>query len=232
METTVKAASLVLDWNLWPRFESKKLDSANLRKIKEAIIAGVELPAVIVDKKSKRVVDGFHRTTATLAIKGDLADISAVMKDYKNDLDMFIDAIRYNNVHGLPLCPRDQIHCIIMLRENFGKKIPWEEIGPILGIKDERAKNFYEQRSASDPEGNTVPLTGGSLMLSGRKLTKKEENYRTSSSGILPIVYARMLLKAVDAGLFPETDTDEEIALLLVDKIQLVLSKIEKKKAS
>jgi len=58
----VKAIELIFDWNLWPRYEAEDLDSTNLRRMKSAILAGITLPPIIVNKKDNRIVDGFHRT--------------------------------------------------------------------------------------------------------------------------------------------------------------------------
>ncbi len=226
----VKALSLVVDWSLWPRHEANSVDSANIRKIKEAYFAGCILPPIVIDAKSRRIVDGVHRHKAVLSVFGDEAEINVIEKDYKNDMEIFIDSIKLNNIHGLPLSPRDQIHCIIMLRERLGKKIPWSDIAPILGMTDERAQKFYEERSATSPEGETVPLPGGALMLAGKTLTKNQEKYRDSSSGILPIVYARMLIRALDAGIFPDNEDEKEICLVMIDKIQAIIGRNEKKR--
>ena len=86
----MKAAELVLDFDLYPR---NSLDPHNVKNIIEAISSGIELPPVIADRKSKRVIDGFHRVRGNLRLFGDDAEISVIEKDYRNEAAMFLDAM-------------------------------------------------------------------------------------------------------------------------------------------
>ena len=61
--TKVLAASLVLDFNFYPRH---KVDDYHVSEIRASMQAGVIMPPVRADKASKRVVDGLHRVTAAL----------------------------------------------------------------------------------------------------------------------------------------------------------------------
>jgi len=68
--------------------------------------------------------------------------------------------IRSNSRHGLSdadkitlaLSPRDPVHCILKLREKFPfpKKIPWEQVSEVMGITDEKAREFYEERAKAN----------------------------------------------------------------------------------
>lgn len=58
---SLNTAELILDYGLYPRHS---IDSQHVSYMVESIRAGVALPPVVIDKKSKRVVDGFHRVTA------------------------------------------------------------------------------------------------------------------------------------------------------------------------
>src|SRR5436190_4972945 len=98
----VPASTLVLDYNLYPRH---KLDPVNLRTLNEALDAGEALPSVIADKTSKRVVDGFHRTTVALRRN---VDVAVEWRTYKDDAAMFLDAVALNARHGVPLEPFDR----------------------------------------------------------------------------------------------------------------------------
>ena len=43
MSHKIKAIECVLDWNLWPRHSAEKLDTANIRQMKEAMEAGLKI---------------------------------------------------------------------------------------------------------------------------------------------------------------------------------------------
>ena len=103
----MKAAQLVLDFGLYPR---NNVDEHNVKNLVDALAAGTELPPVIIDRKSKRVVDGFHRVRAHLRLFGDNAEIDVITKNYKNDAELFLDAMRYNASHGAKLDTCDRPH--------------------------------------------------------------------------------------------------------------------------
>ena len=211
----VKAVELIFDWNLWPRHEAGDLDSTNLKKMKDAILAGVKLPPVIVNRKDNRIVDGFHRTQTVLNLYGDDADIMVIYKDYVNDSEMFLESARLNNQHGLPLSPRDRTHVILKARKF---KIPMPAIAEALGLDPEEAKSFLAKRTAKNRDGETIPLSGGALSLSGLVLTEKQEEYVKKCPGTSAQLYARLLLNALKAD-----------AVILNDNIINTLEELNKK---
>lgn len=217
----VKAIELIFDWNLWPRSEAEDLDSTNLRRIKSAIVAGIKLPAIIVDRKSNRIVDGFHRSRAMIALYGDEVEIEVEFRDYKNDAEMFIDSAKLNNQHGLPLSPRDRAFVIDKARKF---KIPIPMIAEALGMNGEEAKTFLEKRSAKTRTGERIILSGGALNLSGKVLTDKQVDYVKKMPGTSAQLYAKLLLNALnaDAVIFNEKimDTLNELRL----KIERILA--------
>jgi hypothetical protein len=97
MMTKMKASEIVLDFDLYPR---NNLDQSNVRGLMDAMAAGQELPPVVLDKKSKRCIDGFHRVRATLRFLGDDAEITAILRDFQSEKDMFLEAMRLNAHHG------------------------------------------------------------------------------------------------------------------------------------
>src|SRR5947209_20211520 len=96
---TVSPEALVLDYSLYPRH---KIDADNLRRITYAREAGAVLPPVIADRKSSRIIDGFHRVSDALRAK--LPEIAVEWRDYKTEADMLEDAIR-PHMHGRQLAP-------------------------------------------------------------------------------------------------------------------------------
>ena len=64
----IKAIECILDWNLWPRREGE-YRSTNLKRMREAMEAGIILPPIIVNKDHMRVVDWFHGLCLTFRIR-------------------------------------------------------------------------------------------------------------------------------------------------------------------
>lgn len=205
MSHKVKAIECVLDWNLWPRYEAQELDATNLKRMKIALEAGVILPPIIINKDDMRVIDGFHRITATLSVFGDDADIEADVRHYETEAEMFLDAGRYNARHGLPMGPRDRAHFILKARR---MKIPAPAIAEALGMQASAMKEFVDKRSAVAVDGERIPLPAGAAHLAGRQLTENQEHYVRTANGNAPMMHARMLLNALKADALNLTDKD------------------------
>lgn len=218
---TVRAVELVFDWNLWPRSEVGDLDGTNLRRMKDAMLAGVKLPPVLVSRKDNRIVDGFHRVDATLSLYGDEGMIEVIYKDYASDAEMFLESARVNNQHGLPLSPRDRVHVFLKARK---MKIPVPAIAEVLGMDPEDTKRFIEKRTAKNKAGETIPLSGGAISLAGKVLTQKQEDYVRSCPGTSAQLYARLLLNALKADAVILNDKILETLAELRDKIETILA--------
>ena len=65
---SILVSALMLDYNLYPRHV---VDEQHVHYIVEAMRSGAEMPPVVADKRSKRVIDGFHRVTAVKKMHGD-----------------------------------------------------------------------------------------------------------------------------------------------------------------
>ena len=228
MSHKIKAIECVLDWNLWPRHSAQSLDSANIRQMKEAMEAGVVLPAIIVNKDDMRVVDGFHRVSAVLALYGDDASIDADVRHYESEAEMFLDAGRYNSKHGLPMSPMDRSHFIIKARR---MKIPAPAVAEALGMQASAMKEFLEKRSAMvESTGERIPLPYGAAHLStaehNKELNEVQEHYARTADGNAPMFHARTLLKALkaDAIKFKPSDIDvlKELVVALTTTIKAV----------
>ena len=216
---TMKAIELIFDWNLWPRYEAEDLDSTNIRRMKEAIIAGIELPPVIVDKDSLRIVDGFHRTTSHLKVFGDDADIKVDLRKYKNDGEMFLESARLNASHGLPLSPQDRAHVIVKAKRF---KIPYPAIAEAIGMEQDKMKDFLKKRTAKTKDGRTIPLSGGAMPLAGKTVTKKQEELIEGINGIKASSNAKILLNELESGAFVIT----EKLIINLKQLNSVINKI------
>lgn len=111
---TVPLASLVEDFSLYPRH---RLDEVHISDLVRALLAGVDLPRIVVDAKSLRIVDGFHRRRAILSHVGTEATVKVEMRTYADDAAMFLDAVALNASHGRKLDRHDQARIVLRLRE-------------------------------------------------------------------------------------------------------------------
>lgn len=99
-ETVYPLAQLVEDFDLYPR---SQVSSTNVANIHAALDAGEVLPPPVIDRKSKRIVDGIHRCRAWRKHLGPDGIIDVDFRTFKSDIDMFRAAVELNVGHGLPL---------------------------------------------------------------------------------------------------------------------------------
>lgn len=190
----VPAASLVLDYNLYPRHQ---LMPVNVRTLSEAIDAGEELPAVIVDRPSKRVVDGFHRVTVAVR-RG--ADITVEWHTYKDDAAMFVDAVARNARHGMPLEPFDRARCL-EIADGYGIDIG--QLASALAVNVDVLGELRATRTAYTPKGQAMTIKRSLRHMAGTRLTERQVEANRRSSGWPVSFHADQIVEAIDADLVP-----------------------------
>jgi hypothetical protein len=110
----LKIADLVLDDTVYPRQEA---DESHVQVLSDAIEAGVKFPPIVICRKTRRVVDGFHRVLAFGGFFDDQYELDCVEKDYASDRELFLDAIRFNASHGLSLTIADRQLCTLRAKQ-------------------------------------------------------------------------------------------------------------------
>jgi len=198
----VKVLELVQDWDLWPRYEAGKLDSTNLRKLCEVLKAGKPFDTpMVVDAKSMRIVDGFHRAKALLTVKGMDAEADVLLVDYKDDIEMRLAAARFAHSGSLQMTPKDIAHFCLRMRRD---RVPWPRIAEALSMDPERCRSMIERRSIDTPDGRAAVAGGAEelvtrLQESGKRPNSDQVHYARHADGSVPRMHAWQLLNAVRA---------------------------------
>jgi hypothetical protein len=206
----MKVASLVFDFDFYPR---NNINPHNVNCIAEAIVAGVEMPPGIIDKKSRRIVDGFHRGRAYAKVYGDDAEMLVVEKNYANDAEMFLDAMRYNASHGCALDSSDRAHCII-LSERLN--IPLDAVAGALHMTTDKLSALRNGRIAKTSGGLSVPLKRTIQSFAGRRLTKRQVEANDKLSGMNQSFYANQLIELIESDLLDVSDEN------LMDRLRVL----------
>lgn len=112
----VAVASLVQDWDLYPR---TSVDPIHVADLLQVLKSGGFLPPVVADRATRKVVDGWHRLAAIRRYVGNdvKAETDVLWRDYQDDAEVFADAIRLNAGHGRKLSPFDRARCIMKAEE-------------------------------------------------------------------------------------------------------------------
>lgn len=195
----VKAGELVLDFDLYPR---NNVDSHNVGVLVNALAAGATLPPVVIDKKSKRVIDGFHRVRAYLRHLGELAEIEVIARSFKDDAEMFLEAMRYNSSHGVQLDQCDRTHCIIIAER---LRIPMEAVAGALHMPADKLGELRTSRTAINGK-LVVPLKQTVRHFAGKQLTKRQVEANVKLSGMNQQFYANQLIELLESRMLDTSD--------------------------
>ncbi len=221
----IQLTDLVLDFDFYPRAE---VDPQHVHYIYEAILAGVQLPAIIVDKKSKRIVDGFHRYRAYVRADED-AKVDIVFKSYKTDMEMFLDAMRYNAGHGRSLTKFDRVHC--MIRAD-ALHIELNQVAAALSMTTDAVGKLKVNRIGSLRVANRkvlTPLKRTIEHMTGKTLNKRQSEVNEKLSGMNQLFYVNQLTMLIETGLL---DYDNTALLESLEKLAGLINNLQKQAAA
>jgi hypothetical protein len=215
-------SSLVLDFDFYPR---GSVDSHHVNEIASAMQAGAPMPPIVIDKKSKRIVDGFHRYRAYLRLHGEAFEIDCVEKDYANDKELFLDTMRFNASHGRALTQHDKAHCIILAKQF---RIQHELIAEALNITPDRIGVLTSTRMG---KVGAAPIALKSTIshMAGRNLTPAQSTANDKLSGMQQSFYANQLITLIENDLI---DAEDENLMRSLSRLADLLPRVLERKAA
>lgn len=194
-----RAAELIEDFDLYPR---NNVDASHIRSLCDSLAAGVKFPPILIDQKSKRVVDGIHRLRAALRFFGDEAEIDVVEKTYPDEAAMFLDAMRLNAAHGAKLDSADRVHCAIVAER---LKISLDKVAGALNVPKDKLGALVSDRTATAGRLK-IALKNTNRHFAGKHLTERQIEANERSSGMNQAFYVNQLIDLIEAGLLNRDD--------------------------
>lgn len=195
----VKASSLVLDFNLYPRHH---LDEQCIADYVDALKAGEKFPPVIVDKKSNRVVDGFKRTTAALRFGGDDADIEVEVRSYPDQAALLLESISLNANHGMRFSHYDARRCIVLCRQ---LKIEPVRMAAALRMTPDRLERFAEGIHTGR-SGEEIPGKQASMHLVDEFVTKRQADGIRKAGGNNQLFMVNQVINLIESNLLDQSN--------------------------
>lgn len=196
----VKVGTLVYNFEIYPRQHyGDKLDETRVRNLRYVLRSGTEfLDALIVDKKTKCVVDGFHRGHAMEKERGAEALIAVIYKTYKNRAEMLAESGRINNSHGKPMDRQDQVHFALKC-EKHG--ISLTKIAGILSMPEKQLISFLDQRTALDEDGESMAIKNIVGHMAGETFTEDQEEAHKHLGGSSQVFLVNQIISLLRNGM-------------------------------
>jgi hypothetical protein len=203
----VSVSQLVEDFDLYPR---TSVSDIYINELAEALRAGMVLPPIWVDKESKRIVDGLHRSRAHAKVFGPDAKINVQWKQYESEGELLADAIATNANHGRRMCKKDIVRCA-----HLGGKhgLTLEAVASLANLTPEKLEGLVADRTGYTEDGEPVPLVAGLQHLSGKKLTKLQRKANRNGFGNVNF-FAKRLADLLEANAMDLT-SDKLVAELM-----------------
>jgi len=193
----IKLAELIEDFDLYPRTQ---IDSLQVAKLTEAILAGETLPPIIVDE-SYRIIDGFHRRRAFLRALGPEAKVEVEVRTYASDPERYLDALRLNCRHGKAITGAE-LTSAILKAERF--ELNSDMVASAVGIRAEKIKAIRQNKVAKvrgiTSYGKTMPLKKSVQHLAGKTLTKSQVEAMSMLPGQPQLLLIRQLVVLIETN--------------------------------
>ena len=197
----VEIAKIVIDESLYPR---NGINEFTLRRMTAALEVGTRLPPIVIEASTFRLVDGRHRYEVSKA--HELKTIEAEKKVYKNEADLFADAVRLNIGHGQPLDLYSVRSAIIRL-ETYGYSK--EAISEVVRLQINQLEKI-ERGFAHDEAGRPVALKGGLSHLAGATLDPQQREINRRYSGGKATFFVRQIAALLANDMHPQTAAFEQ----------------------
>ena len=197
---TVPLGDLIYDSTIYPR---RDIDGHNITALRMAIEAGVDLPPIIIERSTKRIVDGVHRYRAFLQL-GWKAEhqIRVIANEYTSDAELFADAIQRNATHGKRLTEID-LSSIALRAEILG--LTRERIVSLLSMTRERYDSLTKDRIATF-EKSPIIVKRSVRHMAGQEFTGGQAAANEKLSGWSPSFHARQLVLLLQEEMVDLTD--------------------------
>lgn len=201
MEMKVELGRLVLDFALYPR---ANVDDSTVARLGEALDAGAELPPPLVEKKSLRVLDGFHRVRLYQRKYPPEYLITVQAEEFKDEAAMFLRAVEANAAHGRPYAPYDRAHALVMAGQMH---IPDDLLAKALHLKVERMIEIRQTKTASVGRAEErVAIKTTICHMADKKLTRGQVAANERLGGMRQLFYVNQVLILIENDLLDTSD--------------------------
>lgn len=207
-----KLSELIWDTNIYPR---NNISGSHVTKLVEAIQVGCELPPMVVEKNTRRILDGVHRWKALTKALGNDADVYVIERKCHDDNEAFLTAIEFNSAHGMQLTWVEITRNAIRAEE---RGITLDMLAkavhvPLDVIERRLTTNTAYTRTLGMPD-TRVALKAPMMPLAGIELNAQQVAANKIVGGMSALYYIDLIQKLVQSGLWEWGSAKEKAALM------------------
>jgi hypothetical protein len=221
----IKATELVWDQTLYPREEVNEQHITNLCY---ALRMGELLPPLLIERITRRLIDGVHRWYGRRRVFGDDCEIECIIVDFASEQEAYLAAVAANSGHGLRY-NGFELTKIALRAEELG--ITRETLSQAIKIPFEAITRRVITKAGKADVGGVekfVALKGSMQDLHGRKLTQGQVEANKSAGGMAATYYVNNVITLVEQGLGTKWGTEEARTRLIFLRALLGKKKLSK----
>jgi hypothetical protein len=219
---TVKLFELNEDFKLQVR--GHMIDDQYVNTLRKVLQSGTHLPEILIDAKTRRVVDGFNRKRAYEAEYGPNHSIRVISRHYPNEAAMIEDAVSRNASHGKGLTPFDRVYIALRMRTIF--KLTTERIAAAMHVTPDEVKELLANKSAKSTYSkgaSVIPLKRTITHMKLDTLTPKQIEVNKHLSGQLPLRQVNEICELIENDMWDTSnqqleDASERLVTLMLKK--------------
>lgn len=208
----VPASDLIEDFDIYPR---EQVDSSNTSRLAEVLRSRDDVTLrIVADRKSKRIVDGFHSRRAYICVFGDDAQVPVEWREYADEQELYLDAIRLNAAHGKPITGVGLTHALL---RGVDKGIGEMALAEVFGIRPGKVEEIVKIRMGTvtvrSARGKSVRPRHVAMKNSVRhlwgsnpKFTPEQERVHDSLPGVSQWFMLKQVADLVESGLIDKSD--------------------------
>jgi hypothetical protein len=197
--------------------EIRNVNPLFVSRYRQAMRGGSKFPPIIIDRKTKQVVSGYHRRDAYSLEYGKDHIIEVIAKTYANEAEKIEEAIRENITHGNPLDGISRRRAALKLAE-LGRDA--EAISRLLGVSVNRVEKMGHQTVVV--RGTIKPVKRGLENMHGMNVTTAQyKEHIQADRGIPALSSIKQLTRWFINGWVSTDEKTLEAVIELQSQIEL-----------
>ena len=200
-----KLSTLKIDKGLT---ELRPVNAIFVSRYRQAYRAGADMPPIVIDKKTRRIISGNHRYQAMVEEYGPDHSVDVVEKTFKTERERLEFFVKENATHGNALDGITKKRLSIALAAAGATP---EEIASLFNVSVKRVENWGEHGAfvvfGNAKKPKLVPMKRGVEVPQGQTISELQyKEHIDADRGVKPVTIAAQLTRWIRNGWVAASD--------------------------